>query len=231
MNDLDFDWQRFLIGEEEWKFLYEVTVRAALMFFVVLTSLRIMGRRAVMQGVFEVALIISLGSAAGDAMFYSKVGLLPALLVFVVIVLLYRFINFLMSKSWFLEKVFEGKVIQLVEGGVFIVEVLREEKLTRNEIFADLRLQNVSQLGQVEKAYIEPNGKMSIFFYEDDKVKYGLPIFPENIQHKSSTISEKDFYSCWYCGDTKMREPVTKFRCEVCGEKECIKSVDRGRVK
>jgi len=41
-----------------------------------------------MQGVFKVALIIALGSAAGDAMFYCKVGLLPAILVFSVIIIL-----------------------------------------------------------------------------------------------------------------------------------------------
>jgi uncharacterized membrane protein YcaP (DUF421 family) len=119
------DWNTILLGEEEGIFLYEIVIRSTLMFLVVLSSLRIMGRRAVMQGVFEIALIISLGSAAGDAMFYSKVGLLPAVLVFIIIVVEYRIINFLMSKSHYLEKIFEGKLIHLIENGTFEKDIFK----------------------------------------------------------------------------------------------------------
>lgn len=70
----------FILGEEDWAFLFEVLFRSAIMFIVALTTLRLIGRRGIMQGVFELV-IITLGWAAGDPMFYSKVGILPAILV------------------------------------------------------------------------------------------------------------------------------------------------------
>ena len=93
-----FDWHSLLLGEEEWSFLPEVLLRSAIMFLVALIALRLIGKRGIMQGVFELVTIITLGSAAGDPMFYKKVGLLPAILVFVSIVLMYRFIKFFSSK-------------------------------------------------------------------------------------------------------------------------------------
>ena len=66
---LQIDWRTFLLGEEEWNFLFEVLLRSAVMFIVAITAMRILGRRGTKQGVFELVLIITLGSAAGDPMF------------------------------------------------------------------------------------------------------------------------------------------------------------------
>jgi uncharacterized membrane protein YcaP (DUF421 family) len=66
----------------EVEFLPEVALRTFFMFFVILTSLRILGKRSVAQlSVFELGVIIGLGSAAGDPMFYKDVGLLPGVVV------------------------------------------------------------------------------------------------------------------------------------------------------
>ena len=89
-----FDWRTLLLGEEDWIFLPEVLFRSAIMFIVALLALRLIGKRGIMQGVFELVTIITLGSAAGDPMFYKKVGLLPASLVFLTIILMYRLTSF-----------------------------------------------------------------------------------------------------------------------------------------
>jgi uncharacterized membrane protein YcaP (DUF421 family) len=228
---LNINWQSFLLGEEELRFLYEVALRTAIMFAVILVSLRVMGRRAIMQGLFEVALIIALGSAAGDAMFYSKVGLLPAVLVVIVIVVLYRTINYLMSKNTYFEKGIEGKTILLIKDGAIDAKVIHKSALTQHEIFSDLRIQNVSQLGQIEKAYLEPPGKISVFFYPDEQVRYGLPIFPERVDRKLSSISAETHLSCTYCGFTKLSETASDFTCDVCHHKDCVSASNARRVK
>jgi uncharacterized membrane protein YcaP (DUF421 family) len=66
-----FDWQTLLLGEEDWSFLPEVLLRSVIMFLVAVISVRLIGKRGIMQGVFELVTIITLGSAAGDPMFYK----------------------------------------------------------------------------------------------------------------------------------------------------------------
>jgi len=226
MGNLSIDWHSFLYGEEVPEFLFEVVIRTLTMFISLIICLRIMGRRAFMQGLFEVTLIIALGSATGDAMFYSKVGLLPTLLVLVIIVLIYRVINFLMSKSNYFEKIMEGKVFRIVYEGAFEYEALKKHKITNNEIFSDLRTHNVTHLGQIERAYIEPSGKISLFFYKENEIKFGLPIFPEMIEQKSSKIVEKGKYSCLRCGYTKNYSEPKEFKCEVCENRNCLPSIN-----
>src|SRR5688500_15292344 len=178
-SSIPFHWKTLLLGEEEWIFLPEVLLRSAIMFIVAIIALRIIGKRGIMQGVFELVTIITLGSAAGDPMFYKKVGLLPATLVFVTIILMYRITNFFVSKSKSFEHLIEGRHIRLVKDNRFAIENINEEELSKDEIFSDLRMGGVSHLGQVDAAYIEASGKMSVYFLPDEKVTYGLPLRPE----------------------------------------------------
>src|SRR5688572_31306921 len=104
---LKLDWRMLLLGEEEWSFLPEVLLRSAIMFLAAIACVRLIGKRGIMQGVFELVTIITLGSAAGDPMFYKKVGLLPAMLVFLTIFLMYRIVNFFVSKSTYIEQLVE----------------------------------------------------------------------------------------------------------------------------
>src|SRR5688500_3924056 len=85
---MEFSWHNLLLGEEDWNYLWQVAFKTVVMFLVVVVSLRLIGRRGIMQGVFQVLTIVMLGSSAGDPMLYSKVGLLPAILIFITIVVL-----------------------------------------------------------------------------------------------------------------------------------------------
>ena len=52
--------------------------------------------------------------------------------------------------------------------------------MTEFEFFMELRLRGVEQLGQVRLAILETNGQISVYFFEDDKVKPGLLILPSD---------------------------------------------------
>src|SRR5438270_11242330 len=112
----------FLVGEEDWSYIPIVLIKSVVTFLVVLITLRIIGRRGLMQGVFEVLTIIMLGSAAGDPMLYNNVGLLPALLVFASIVGFYKITYFLVAKYSYLETIIEGRAVRFIKDGRFEAE-------------------------------------------------------------------------------------------------------------
>src|SRR5687767_6231400 len=110
-----FDWKQLLLGEESWAFLAETVLRSAIMFAIIVISLRILGKRGVKQlSVFELVVIIGLGSAAGDPMFYKDVGLLPALVVFIMVISLYRLVMYAIGKSKKFERLVEGEPVCLI---------------------------------------------------------------------------------------------------------------------
>jgi len=227
-----FNWKQLMLGGEDWSFLPETILRTFLMFMVIVISLRILGKRGVKQlSVFELVVIIGLGSAAGDPMFYKNVGILPALVVFAIIVILYSGVTYLIGKSKKFEIVVEGKPVRLIKQGVFSIENFKKEVLGEDEFFSELRMVGISQLGQVEEAIIESSGNISIFYYPDEEVKYGLPIMPQSLEISYQKIHTTDHYSCTFCGYTEKLEPVTKYTCPTCRKWKWVKASNKKRVR
>src|SRR5690606_19609775 len=115
-----FEWNRILLNDLPVEFLLEVIFRCVIMFILVLLTLKLAGRRGVRQlSIFELVIIITLGSAAGDPMFYEDVGILHAVCVFVVVLLMYRFITWAISRFQKVDDFLEGKPIYLIKESVF----------------------------------------------------------------------------------------------------------------
>ena len=228
---LQIDWQSLLLGEEGWSFLPEVLFRSAIMFLISLAALRLMGRRGTKQGVFELVLIVTLGSAAGDPALYKNAGIVPAIVVFLAIVLMYKIVNFFTARINWLDDLVEGKHARLVKDCRFDVENGELKDLRHDELFEDLRLKGVEHLGQVDKAYIEASGQLSVYFLPDDKVVYGLPVTPELHDVQIEEIKEKAIYSCSFCGYTKEIEPAKQNTCKICKKKKWVRSVNNKKVK
>jgi uncharacterized membrane protein YcaP (DUF421 family) len=227
----NIDWQSFLLGSENWIFLVEAALRSFVMFTVILFSLRILGKRSITQlSVFELGVIIGLGSAAGDPMFYKDVGLLPGIIVFTVVISLYRLLTFIIDRSGNLEKLLEGQPRYLIRDGQFIVENFKKEPIAHAELFTLLRLRNVSHLGQIQQAIIEPNGNISVFYCADTDVNWGLPILPHLYDQKSQQIQTMDVYACSYCGHVEKISPAPVHICNQCNKKEWVKAINDTRI-
>jgi uncharacterized membrane protein YcaP (DUF421 family) len=226
-----FSWKELLLGSEEWSFLPETVLRTLIMFSVILLSLSILGKRGVKQlSVFELVVIIGLGSAAGDPMFYKDVGLLPAFIVFILVTSLYLFVTHLVGKNKKVEHLVEGKPVCLVEQGKFAIDNFEKEPLGQDEFFAELRLKGVSHLGQIEKAIIETNGGISIFFYDDKDVQYGLPIMPDSLLDQVKKIPTAGHYACVFCGYTEKLQAANKHVCPECKKELWIKAENKKRI-
>lgn len=225
------DWKSLLFGEEDLGFLAETALRTTVMFLVILVSLRLLGKRGIHQlSVFELGVIIGLGSAAGDPMFYRDVGILPSIAVFVIVVLMYRTVTYLISHNEKFEVLVEGRAHYILREGV-ILPNFKDQPIARDELFATLRQHHVNHLGQVETAIIEADGQISVFFYVDEKVKSGLPIMPDSFNSPLRKILQPGIYACCSCGFVDHRSASEDFHCRSCNHNECIPAIDGLRVR
>lgn len=143
-----FEWSRVLMNDMPYDFLFEVIFRVVVMFVLLVVILRFAGKRGVKQlSVFEMVIIIALGSAVGDPMLYDDVGLFPGIVVIVVVVGLYRLITVLVAKFKTLEHFIEGKPILIILNGEFVLDSFHKENLPHDEFFSELRLRSVEHLG------------------------------------------------------------------------------------
>jgi uncharacterized membrane protein YcaP (DUF421 family) len=201
------------------------------MFVVILIGLRLLGKRGIHQlSVFELGVIIGLGSAAGDPMFYKDVGILPAIVVFIVVIAMYRLVTYLVVKNERFERLIEGKATYILKDGV-ILESFKHQPLGQDEFFATLRQKQVFHLGQVESVIIETDGQLSIFFYPDEKVRHGLPILPDALEECQESISEEGIYACFACGTTDQFGLSNTYSCQNCQHVKCVKALNGKRIK
>jgi uncharacterized membrane protein YcaP (DUF421 family)/predicted RNA-binding Zn-ribbon protein involved in translation (DUF1610 family) len=171
------DLQRMIFGTEPPWFLIEIVVRTLIIYGWALALLRWLGSRTIGQlSTIEFLLVIALGSAVGDAMFYPDVPLLHALLVVTVVILLNKGLDMLVARSKAAERVLDGTPEELIRDGVISKGFFSSSTMGVSELFQELREKGIEHLGQVGRAYVEPDGKLTVFRAKDERP--GLPIVP-----------------------------------------------------
>jgi uncharacterized membrane protein YcaP (DUF421 family) len=226
---MDFNWYDIFLKDLNWSMAGEVVFRTLIMFTLILLFLRLSGKKGVRQlSLFEVAVIIGLGSAAGDPMFNHDNAILPAVIVFISILGLYRLLTYLAARYEWFESVLEGEPVYIIEEGQFVISN-DEPMFAKDEFFAELRQQNVEHVGQVKTAILETNGVVSFFYYPDDEVKPGLPVLPKIYNKKSENCTPAGDYACSYCGNVAyLTQPNNN--CTRCGKKEWVMAISTKRL-
>ncbi|SFQ96626.1 MULTISPECIES: DUF421 domain-containing protein [unclassified Enterobacter] len=220
-----FDLQRMMLDKVPLEFLGEVALRSLFTFVLVFLFLKIAGRRGVRQmSLFEVLIILTLGSAAGDVAFYDDVPLLPVFIVFVSLAVLYRSVMWAMAHSEKLEDLLEGKPVVIVEEGELAWEKLNKENMTEFEFFMELRVNGVEQLGQVRLAIMETNGQLSVYYYSDDEVRPGLCILPLECNTRYTTVPDDGDYACVQCSEVITMKAGDHQLCPRCANPEWSKA-------
>jgi uncharacterized membrane protein YcaP (DUF421 family) len=226
-----FEWNRILTNDLPAVFLLEVIFRTTVMFAFLLIALRFTGKRGVKQlSIFEIVIIIALGSAAGDPMFYEDVGVLPAICVFIVVISFYRLVTWLTGKSKWVERMLEGTTDLLIENGVFSMLKFEKQDIAQDEFFSELRLKSVEHLGQIKYAFLEPSGNISVFFFKDEEVRPGLPLNPILFDKRSKLVVKEGTYACANCGLTQKLAQGGAV-CPICQKEEWVEAVDTVRVR
>lgn len=116
---------------------------------------------------FDLVIIVALGSAVGDPMFYADVPLVHGMIVIAVVVALQRFLVRLTQKNPTIERLVESAPVLLVADGEVMSAALDDEELSEAELFMYLRMAEIENLGQVRLAFIEQNGHVTVFRTED----------------------------------------------------------------
>lgn len=203
---IPFDWARMLLGDAPSSFLLEILFRTVVIYAYTFGLIRWIGGRSISQlSMVEFLLVIALGSAVGDSLFYPDVPLLHAMLVITVIVLINKGLDFLILRSDRAQTAIDGKPNWIVQDGRLNTEQSSDRGMGKAEVLALLRLEGVRNLGEVENAFLEANGSLSVF--RADPPMAGMPIVPP---HEICPLPQIDLH-------TRGTESFQKLCCLDCG--------------
>ncbi|MEZ0582638.1 MULTISPECIES: DUF421 domain-containing protein [Erwinia] len=212
-----FDWHRFFLNDLSITFLGEVAVRVLFAYIVVFLFLKVSGRRGIRQlSLFELVIILTLGSASGDVTFYDDVPVLPVAMVFLVLLVLYRFTTFLTARSSRVARWVEGEVITLIQDGLYVLDSLDGLNISEDEFFMELRQEGVEHLGQIRLALIELDGDISAYYYDRHEVRPGLSVLPPQHRQDYTCVPADGLYACNHCGETQRLQAQQQLSCPRC---------------
>jgi uncharacterized membrane protein YcaP (DUF421 family) len=140
----------------------DIVVRAFVAFLVILFLTRIVGRRELSSlEPFDLILLVTIGDLVQQGVTQNDFSLTGMVLAIGTIAMLTVFFSYLPWRFQALRPVLEGVPTILVEDGNVIEKNLKRHRVTKEEVAASARLQNVESLSEVRWAVLETNGQIS----------------------------------------------------------------------
>lgn len=216
------DWARIFLGDVPPEFIIEVIIRMAFIYVILVVSLRLLGRR--MESMLsrgEMVTLVTLGASVGVAIHTPERGLLPSVMVILIIISLQALQAYITSRNSKAERLLLDQISTLVEDGRLIIKEMIKSRITRERLFAALRLKGIANLGNVQRVYFESKGVFSIITYIDHTERPGLCILPESdYAFREELKYDKNLKACRSCGNIIEKEKQKDQKCTVCKEND-----------
>ena len=144
-------------------------IRTAVLYLVVVLSIRIMGKRQVGElQPSELVVTILISELASIPMQDLSRPITNGVLAIFVLVLLELLLSFLMLKSDICKKIFEGKSATIIKNGVIDQKMMKKLRITVDDLLEGIRQTGNFSVETIDLAIMETNGKISV----QPKIKY-----------------------------------------------------------
>ncbi|MGN6640501.1 MAG: DUF421 domain-containing protein [Mucilaginibacter sp.] len=218
------DWLRILIGEVPPSYFLELLIRAAAVYFILMLSMRSMGKRMSSQlSRNELAALVSLAAAVGIPMMSPERGLLAGAVIAFILISVQRLIAKLCVINEKFESYSQGKFTTLVNAGVVDMKALNKVNLSHERVFSQLRAQGILQLGTVARFYLEASGNFTLMRHP--RPSPGLSVLPPWDEPLRDCFTEHpDKKVCIQCGLLQKKD-ISYLRCPNCGQSKWVVAV------
>jgi len=140
----------------------DIVFRAVFLYVFIVFVMRVIGRRELSSMTpFDLVLLIILGDAIQQGLTEDDYSVTGAVIAVSTIASLQVFTSYLSFRSERARRIFEGLPIVLVDHGKFVDENLKRERMTADEVAAEMRAKDIGSLDEVEWAILESNGSVS----------------------------------------------------------------------
>ncbi|MEW9094402.1 MAG: DUF421 domain-containing protein [Clostridiaceae bacterium] len=143
--------------------MFTVLIRTIILYFLVITAMRIMGKKQIGQlEPFELAITIMISELAALPMQDTRIPLVHGVISIITLILLQTILAILQLKSEFLRKMINGTPSILIKNGDIDINELRYQRFNINDLMEELRLQGYYNISDIEYAILETSGQLSI---------------------------------------------------------------------
>ncbi len=169
--------------------ILQVLFRTAFFYFFVLLCYRIMGKREIGQlGVVDLMVSILIAELIAISIENVKDSMLLTILPIILLVLLEIVLAYISIKSRGVRTFLDGKPSLIIVSGKINYNEMVKQRYSMDNLLLSLRQNGIKSIEEVEYAFLEPNGKLSIFKYNYFRIPspYPMPLILDgNVQKKA----------------------------------------------
>lgn len=169
--------------------LFNVIFRTLFFYFFITLAYRIMGKREIGQlGIIDLIVSILIAELVAISIENSKDSIFLTILPISLLVVLELILAYVSVKSRTFRTVFGGKPSLIIVNGKINYHEMVKQRYSLDDLLLSLRQKEIRNIEEVEYAFLEPNGKLSIFKYNFFRFKsdYPMPLIVDgSIQKKA----------------------------------------------
>lgn len=186
-------------------------------YFLLIVLMRIMGKREIGElGVFDAIILMSLGNMTILGIENYDQNYLYWIIPIIILTIIQKVISFITLKFQKTRKYFDGSESIVIYKGKLVIPEMRKNQYNLDDLLTQLRLLQIRSIEEVEYAFLESNGKLSAFTYEENKkdVIYPLPLIVSGeIQEQNLKLISKS--KEWLLSELKLltTKDVKKIYC------------------
>lgn len=174
-----------------------VLIRTLIIYVFLSFSIKVMGKRQI--GELEIGELIStllISEVAALPIADPDIPLSSAIFPIIFIISLEILVSFIKNKSEKMKRIIDGEPAFVIYRGKLRQRVLRENRISMNEILSELRVLGVGDILEVDYAILEQNGKLSVLKKEKDRLAHTLIIDGEVNERALSALGyDKEWLS------------------------------------
>ena len=154
-----------------------IILRTILCFVLLVTSMKIMGKREIGQlSLFDFLIILIIADIIIIGIECYDESLLLFVIPLVILVFFQKLIAIIDLKFPKIRNLIDGKEQVIINKGKIDVNIMKKEKYNMNDLYTQLREKGIRSIDEVEYAILETNGNLSIFTYEENNKAFPLPL-------------------------------------------------------
>ena len=175
-----------------------ISLRTCIFYFLIILAYRIMGKREIGQlGVMDLIISILIAELVAisienfnDSIFNTIIPII--ILVFIEIILAILSIKFKNVRVFF-----DGKPSMIICNGKINYKEMVKQRYSLDDLLVQLRQNSIKSIDDIEYAFLEHNGKLSIFPYNFLHIdtNYPMPLIIDGKVQKDTLLNIKKSYS------------------------------------
>lgn len=194
--------------------LLVVAWRTIFLYLLILVIFRLMGKREVGElSLMDLVIFVMIAEVASFAIDNPQRKLFESILPMILLLIIQLITSYWSLKSKKIRDLIDGDPSVIIRNGEIIETEMRKQRYNLDDLFQQLREQQIGSIQNVDYAFLEPSGNLSVFKKDGDHPVLPLIVDGDIQETHLNLIQQNKQWLMQKLKDENIEDPKTVFYC------------------